>query len=296
MQLVLDTREVRSTSDRDYIHDELVKKNIKPILRALELGDFLWVAKLNDPTMLVRHGETDEHSDEMMLDWIVERKRLDDLVGSITDGRFSEQKFRLKKSGVKNVICLIEEFSLSTEKETRFHEAIQTAIASTQVVNGYFVKKTQKIDDTIRYIARLTRMLQTLYESKPLYLIPTKTIEGDDYLPPLLHHLRTNPAHISLNYSLTYSTFASLSSKTDNLTLRDVFLKMLLCTKGISADKALAVQKIWTTPRALIEALEACATEKERDGLLAGKMDAIVGRAKVKGALSQKVARIWGER
>lgn len=294
VQLILDTREVRSRTDRDYIHDELVKKGVKPILRALELGDFFWVAKVNDPTTLLRHGEADEHSDELVLDCIVERKRLDDLVGSITDGRFSEQKFRLKKTGVKNVIYLIEEFSLSTEKETRFHEAIQTAIASTQVVNGYFVKKTQKIDDTIRYIARLTRMLQSLYESKPLYLIPTSIIEADNYLP-LLQHLRTDPIHASRNYSLTYSTFASLSSKTDNLTLRDVFMKMLLCTKGVSADKALAVQKIWNTPRALIEALEACGTERERDFLLAEKMDAVVGRAKIKGALSQKVARIWGE-
>ena len=294
IQLVLDTREVRWKTDRDYIHDELVKKGVKPILRALELGDFFWVAKLKDPSMFVCHGEADEHSDELALDWIVERKRLDDLVGSITDGRFSEQKFRLKKSGVKNVIYLIEEFSLSNEKETRFHEAIQTAIASTQVVNGYFVKKTQKIDDTIRYIARLTRVLQNLYESKPLYLIPTRTIEGENYLP-LLKHLRADPVHASRTYGLTYSTFASVSSKTDNLMLRDVFMKMLLCTKGISAEKALAVQKIWATPRTLIEALEACATERERDTLVADKMDAVVGRAKIKGVLGQKLAKIWSE-
>lgn len=307
VQLVLDTREVRSKTDRDYIHDELSKKGIKPILRALELGDFFWVAKLKDPTLLFHHGEADEHSDELALDWIVERKRLDDLVGSITDGRFSEQKFRLQKSGIRNVVYLIEDFSLSSEKETRFHDAIQTAIASTQVVNGYFVKKTQKIDDTIRYIARLTRMLQSLYESKPLHLIPTRALEGGTtaYLS-LLNHLRStptststsvDPAHASRTYSLTYSTFATLSSKTDNLTLRDVFLKMLLCTKGLSAEKALAVQRIWNTPRALIEALETCETEKQRDGLLAREMDrvVVVGRARVKGALSQKVARIWGE-
>ena len=232
VQLVLDTREVRSKTDRDYIHDELSKKGIKPILRALELGDFFWVAKMKDPSLLLHHGETDEHSDELALDWIVERKRLDDLVGSITDGRFSEQKFRLKKSGIRNVVYLIEDFSLSSEKETRFHEAIQSAIASTQVVNGYFVKRTQKIDETIRYIARLTRMLQSLYESKPLHLIPTAAIEGGNtaYLS-LLNHLRSSNtsssdpahAHAHASYSLTYSTFASLSSKTDNLTLRDVF-------------------------------------------------------------------------
>ena len=294
VRLVLDTREVRTKSDRDYIHNELVESGIKPLVRALELGDFFWVAKMNDSSMLARYGEAGQHSDELALDWIVERKRLDDLVGSITDGRFSEQKFRLKKSGVKNVIYLIEEFSLSTEKETRFHEAIQTAIASTQVVNGYFVKKTQKLDDTIRYIARMTRLLKDLYESKPLYLIPTATIEGDNYLP-LLHHLRTDPIHIPRSYHLTYPTFAAVSSKTDNLTLRDVFIKMLMCIRGISADKALALQKLWNTPRALIEAFEECATERERSSLVADKMEAVVGRARIKGVLGQKVASIWGE-
>ena len=294
VQLVLDTREVRTKSDRDYIHDELVKRDIKPLVRALELGDFFWVAKMNDSSTLASFGEAAEFSDELALDWIVERKRLDDLVGSITDGRFSEQKFRLKKSGVKNVIYLIEEFSLSTEKETRFHEAIQSAIASTQVVNGYFVKKTQKLDETIHYIARMTRLLKDLYESKPLYLIPTAAIEGDNYLTHL-HHLRTDPIHRSRSYHLPYPTFAAASSKTDNLTLRDVFLKMLMCTRGISADKALALQKIWDTPRALIEAFEACDTEKERNSLIADKTQALVGRAKIKGALGSKVAGIWGE-
>ena len=294
VQLVLDTREVRTKSDRDYIHDELVKKGIKPLVRALELGDFFWVAKMIDSTTLSRHGEAEEHSDELALDWIVERKRLDDLVGSITDGRFSEQKFRLKKSGVRNVIYLIEEFTLSNEKETHFHEAVQSAIASTQVVNGYFVKRTLKLDDTISYIARMTRLLKTLYESKPLHLIPTNIIQEDNYLP-LIQRLRSDPIHASRSYHLTYPTFAAIVSKTDNLTLRDVFIKMLMCTRGVSVDKALALQKIWETPRALMEAFEACITAKDREFLVANKMEGFVGRGRIKRALSQKIAGIWGE-
>ena len=34
-------------------------------------------------------------STELVLDYIVERKRMDDLAGSITDGRFKEQKVPL---------------------------------------------------------------------------------------------------------------------------------------------------------------------------------------------------------
>lgn len=291
VHLVLDNREVRTKDDRDYIADELTKKGTKPLVRPLELGDFFWVAKCHDPNLLPRHGED---GSEICLDWIVERKRLDDLVGSITDGRFQEQKFRLRKSGVKNVIYLIEEFSLSTEKSTKFHDAIQTAIASTQVVDGYFVKRTVKLDETIRYLARMTKMLKSLYESKPLYLIPTNALSPTTYLP-LLTHLRTHPSHMDKSYHITYPSFASLSSKSDTLTLRDIFLKMLMCTRGISGDKALAIQKHWGTPRAFIEAFEGCAGPKEREAMIETKLGGMVGRAKVKGILGAKVAGVWGE-
>ena len=291
VHLVLDNREVRTKDDRDYISEELIKKGIKPLVRPLELGDFFWVAKCHDPDLLSRHGE---EGSEICLDWIVERKRLDDLVGSITDGRFQEQKFRLRRSGVKNVIYLIEEFSLSAEKSTKFHEAIQSAIASTQVVNGYFVKRTVKLDDTIRYLARMTTILKSQYESKPLYLIPTKVLTPTTYLP-LLSHLRTHPLHIDNSYHITYPSFASLSSKSDTWTVRDIFLKMLMCTRGVSGDKALAIQKHWGTPRAFIEAFEGCATQKEREAMIDCRLGGIVGRGKIKGVLGAKVAGVWGE-
>lgn len=58
----------------------------------------------------------------------------------------------------------MEDISKSHETTTKYQEAMDSAIASTQVVNGYFVKKTQKLDDTIRYLARMTMMLKSLYE------------------------------------------------------------------------------------------------------------------------------------
>lgn len=161
VRLVLDSREVRAKNDRDYIHDELAKRGVSALVRPLELGDFLWVAKCNEPGLLSRLGE---EGDEVALDWIVERKRLDDLIGSIKDGRFQEQKFRFRKLGVKNVVYIIEEFTLSSEKLSHFHEAIDSAIGSMQVIDAYFVKKTMKLDDTIRYLARMTGMLKSIYE------------------------------------------------------------------------------------------------------------------------------------
>ena len=53
---------------------------------------------------------------------------------------------------------------MSSERVLQFHEAIESSIASMQVVEGYFVKKTLKLDDTIRYLARMTVMLKRIYE------------------------------------------------------------------------------------------------------------------------------------
>ncbi|KAL8847060.1 MAG: hypothetical protein Q9221_007879 [Calogaya cf. arnoldii] len=161
VELILDNREIRSREDRGYIEKELISNGIRPTVRALPLGDFFWVAKCTDPQFLSRHGE---EGTEVALDYIIERKRLDDLISSIKDGRFHEQKFRLRRSGVKNVVYLLEDIAISQETRTKYYDAVQSAIASTQVVNGYFMKRTRGIDDTIRYLTRMTRTLKEMYE------------------------------------------------------------------------------------------------------------------------------------
>lgn len=314
IELVIDVREIRTPRDRDYISNELYKKGINPIVRSLEVGDVLWVAKCKDPTLLAQYGE---EGDEVMLDWIVERKRLDDLIGSLKDGRFHEQKFRLRRSGAKNIVYLIEEFSLS-DSNMRYQDAVASAIASTQVVNGYFVKKTRNLDDTIRYLARMTSLLQSMYTTdsrltsssgsstsrNKLMIIPTRHIDSSETYLQLLERLRNNNnnAHdINTTYTTTFTTFSALSSKTDMLSLRDLFLKMLMCTRGVTGDKALEIQKRWRTPREFVEAFERvdCGGDdgkRAMGDLVFSEMSNLVGRKKVGRTLSRKIAEVWGEK
>ncbi|PKX88528.1 crossover junction endonuclease MUS81 [Aspergillus novofumigatus IBT 16806] len=285
VQLVLDTREVRSSKDRHH-----------PEVRALELGDAMWVARCNDPTFLSQYGE---ECNEVMLDWIVERKRMDDLLGSIKDGRFHEQKFRLRRSGIKNVIYLIEEFAITHDvgsaSAMKYQEMMASAIASTQVVNGYFVKQTRNLDDTIRYLARMTFLLQKMYCFSPpthtLSLIPSRQLSSAQSYLTALERLRARDP--SVTYSVTFSTFSALTSKSDILSLRDVFLKMLMCTRGVTGEKALEIQKRWSTPREFIEAFEKL-DAKGREDMVFERTKTLVGRKKMGKVLSKKVADIWG--
>ncbi|PWY80328.1 crossover junction endonuclease mus81 [Aspergillus sclerotioniger CBS 115572] len=300
VQLVLDVREVRSSKDRDYIANELHKKGVSLDVRALELGDAMWVAKFHNPTFLSQYGE---EGDEIMLDWIVERKRLDDLISSMKDGRFHEQKFRLRRSGVKNVIYLIEEFTVTLDANSvmavKYNEMVASAIASTQVVNGYFVKRTKNLDDTIHYLARMTFLLRRMFNPSPgeipsntLSLIPSRQLSSSQSYLNALERLRAEKP--SVTYAVTFPTFSTLTSKSDVLILRDVFLKMLMCIRGVTGEKAIEIQRRWQTPQAFIRAYEEL-DPKARENMVSDRMQTLVGRKKVAKVLSKKIAEVWGE-
>lgn len=292
VHMVLDIREIRAKTDRDYMQEELAKRGVRPIMRAMELGDVQWVAKCHDPDILRRSGSED---DEIVLDYIVERKRLDDLMGSIKDGRFHEQKFRLKRSGVKHVTYVVEDITRSPAL-LAFQDALESAIASMQVVDGFFVKKTQGMDDSVRYLVRMTEMLKKKYESRPLKVIPTRVITAQNYLP-LLNHLRaTQPMS---DYYISYSAFASLASKSELLTLRDLYLKMLMCIRGVTGEKAMQIQQKWKTPNDLVKAFEQCGSgddgRKRKRELVYSQLGNKVKSKQVGKALSTKIAEVWGD-
>lgn len=319
VHLLLDSREIRTKTDRDYISDELSKRGVVPITRSLPLADALWIARLHSsaPPSLLSDIDSASSTVDIVLDYAVERKRLDDLISSIKDGRFHEQKFRLRKSGLRHITYLIEDFSLSAEKSDKYGDAVSSAIANTQVVNGYFVKRTTKLDDTIRYLARMTQLMKAKYEQKELLVIPSEVLDPQTYLPLLAHLRRTNA---SQDHYITYTAFSSLVSKSSTLSLRDVYLKMLMCTRGVTGEKALEIQKRWKTPRELVEALKERDEDDENDGdpkgkgkegqgkgkrggtgnakqtmvceQLGGPM--VVPRKKVARGLSGKIAEVWG--
>lgn len=298
VHLVLDNREVRTRRDRDYMSEELIKKGIKPIVRSLGLGDVQWVAKCKDETFLNQRGCEGDPKDggaEIVLDYILERKRLDDLISSIKDGRFHEQKFRLRQSAMQNVIYAVEEITISDEHHQKYEESVSSALASLQVVSGFFLKQTRNMDETIRYLVRMTRELKDMFEKRTLSVIPTPVLTAGNYLP-VMKHLRETQAADS--WHITYPAFASLASKSQMMTLRDVYLKMLMCTKGVTGEKAIEIQKRWKTPNNLVKAFEACgdgeAGKKRKRELVAKELSYLVARKKINTGVSKTIAEVWG--
>lgn len=93
--LIVDHREVSSKSSkrRTELYDDLVKEGVPTARKGLPLGDMIWVAR-----PVNAYGEP-TNEDDIVLDAVVERKRLDDLCESILDGRYLEQKVCFLRDG-----------------------------------------------------------------------------------------------------------------------------------------------------------------------------------------------------
>lgn len=72
---------------------ELTQMKVPFEVRKLEVGDFAWIARSKN-----------SRADELVLPYIVERKRMDDLGGSIKDGRFKEQKVSLPSLLIRTIL------------------------------------------------------------------------------------------------------------------------------------------------------------------------------------------------
>ncbi|KAJ7253734.1 hypothetical protein B0H12DRAFT_1291882 [Mycena haematopus] len=270
VDVILDHRE-QGKNDREAMANGLRSRGLSVVRRALEIGDVAWVARS------IYDGA------ECVLDVILERKRLDDLVQSIIgkDRRFHEQKFRLHHSGMSRVLYLVEAFDTQKQKE-QWGAQIKTAISSTEVIDGFLCKETKNMEDTIAFLATLTEELCRSHANKDLFVIPTHMISRHSYVD-LQKFLRANRPEQC--YVTSYQDFQALNRKSAYVTVRDTWARMLLCVKGMSAEKVGAVIERWDTPRALWEAFrDAQEAEQEARAVEAAAADVLAaGPSKGKG-------------
>jgi len=63
-------------------------------------------------------------------------------------------QFRLKQSGISKIYYLVEEYAADCVHHS-MDKAVFTALSSTQIIDGFFLKETRDIDDTIEYLVGL---------------------------------------------------------------------------------------------------------------------------------------------
>ncbi|KAL6563561.1 Crossover junction endonuclease mus81 [Orobanche gracilis] len=203
-------------------------------VRRLPVGDGIWLA---------RHKYL---GSEYVLDFIVERKNVDDLRHSIKDNRYRDQKMRLvgchrrtsDRCGLKKRIYLVEGDPNSSEAAER----IKTACFTTEILEGFDVQRTSGLADTLRKYGHLTQSIAQYYRS----LDPDQKCNG--VCPPFEEFIRT-------------------CEELDKMTVSDVFAVQLMQVPQVTEEIALAVLDMYPTLLSLARAYslldgDVCAQEE----------------------------------
>lgn len=279
VHIIIDSREIRSQKDRDFFANKLRTLDINVRVESLAVGDVLWIAK---------HKRTRK---EVVLDFILERKRLDDLCSSIMDGRFAEQKSRLQKTGITNIHYLIEE-QAGTDL-SRSQEAMRTAISLAIVGSKFHVVRCKDSDHTARFLKTLTERIIKFYLDKELLVVESPGLQTQtDYGNTVKHYREKHPDKYPC---LLFSAFQEVMNKTGMMTVKEMYVKMLMTVKGVGLEKAMVIQKYYPTPRALIEAYDALDNEKDKQQLLKKTTANEIGARSLGLNVSRQVYESWGK-
>ncbi|KAL0970704.1 hypothetical protein UPYG_G00245990 [Umbra pygmaea] len=248
-----------STACKQELVKELQRNGVTFDIRKLNVGDFLWVAR--ERVAPVPGQLRPPPSRELVLDYVIERKRMDDLCGSIIDGRFREQKFRLKRCGLKKPIYLVEECGSAAAHLSLPETTLQQAIVNTQVVDGFFVKRVQDVKESVAYLTVMTRHLSKLYQNHTL-VCRSRELEGD------AQNEESGGRHNPSCSLISFAEFNQGAVKNKCQTVGEVFARQLMQISGLSGDKAVAILEHYPTLHSLMKAYEQCHSELEKEKLL----------------------------
>ncbi|ANZ77629.1 BA75_05126T0 [Komagataella pastoris] len=278
IKMIIDNREIRSQTERDFFQNKMSDANVPIEIRPLPVGDVLWVAR-------------SEAGEEVVLDTIVERKRLDDLVASIQDGRFLEQKSRLKETKLKNIIYITEEFTSTNLGQMA--GAVQTSLSMIMTNFQFRLHRTKDADATCKFLSILHRSVCNRFQNKPIICINAMKLDDNsllafqDSLMKFRKEMDKDGSYIYINYSIFHSIFG----KSSLVSLKETYIKMLMTTKGVSLEKAIQIQKHYPTPQSLIKAFR----ESKDPKLLSQHFkQEIITHKKVTAILSEKIFQTWG--
>ncbi|KAK9862211.1 hypothetical protein WJX84_000260 [Apatococcus fuscideae] len=240
--LILDQREqfdrsrqnghaVGREQSRDEYVDRLRRKGTDVEVRHLEGGDAIWIARSRrDPRR------------EWVLDYIVERKNVADLLGSIKSGRYEQQKYWMKRCGLRHLMYLVEG---KPEDLAEGCENVKTAAVATEVNDGFLVLRTGGSGDTCHLYEKLTIIMKEKYGK----------LRGSPGAATMMQQ--------SLPEFPEFKTRLVLAKK---MTVRDVWSLMLHSVRGLGSQGVTAIVAKYPTPRALFQKYHQTMVSASRSG------------------------------
>ncbi|SSD59714.1 related to Crossover junction endonuclease MUS81 [Saccharomycodes ludwigii] len=281
--LYIDQREIKAQNQRDFFSKALRTRGVYNEIKSLNLSDMLWVA---------RHKKTGV---ECCLNFMIERKRLDDFASSVKDNRFLDQKHRLLETGCQNIFYLVEE--TTSRPLQHMAGALKTSIWHTIIYSGFHVKRTSNSDDTVAWLVSLHKTIVTYYQDKKILMLSPKSFSKKNEYRETLNKFRNQFERKNSNIECChkFEHFQEVLGKSSLLTVKELYLRCLLAVKGVSLDKALAIQSEFPTLKSLLMAYRCCKTELEASRLIMDVLKDMPGNKKIGKSLSNIIYKTFGE-
>ncbi|XP_020522223.1 crossover junction endonuclease MUS81 [Amborella trichopoda] len=218
--LLLDDREQflhnnQGSLSRRVVESLCLQFKVQVEIRRLPVGDGIWIA---------RHKCLQK---EYVLDFIVERKKVEDLRTSIRDNRYRDQKLRLLRCGLQKLIYLIEGDPNSSEAA----ESIKTAAFTTEILEGFDVQRTSSVADTVKKYGHLTHAITHYYTTQSSH-----SFDKSERICP------------------SYEEFIKTCQDLEKMTVSDVFALQLMQVPQVTEEVALAVLDMYPTVLSLARA------------------------------------------
>ena len=301
--LIVDDMEVKGGSSggkqsrKSLTLDQLAALNINFETRKLSIGDFIWIARSRNFKKILedefashqaggkkltakktRELKENAMARELVLPYIVERKRTDDLKASIMDGRYKEQKQRLSQCGLKNKYYLVEEVGgkfADTNKYAKgnnngtanFHRGIdrdvlEQAITNTSVRDGFFIKRTKTQGESVKFLAAFTTVLSQNYTSNVTLKSSSIATSSSDCSSSTIYTTNIDKTD---EYVPNFLEFNDFSRPDKPISVRETFCNMLMSIKGLSPGMAWAMTEKFPTPLMLKNAYKDVASDNLKD-------------------------------
>ncbi|KAJ2698383.1 Crossover junction endonuclease mus81, partial [Coemansia spiralis] len=164
--------------------------------------------------------------------------------------------------------------------------AVESALSRLQIHHGFHLLRPPSFEATLRLLHQTTEVLAAALGD--IHAIPDHLV-GMRGFAELKRALAAKHPQASL--AMTFDAYDLVSNKSGSLSVGEVYLRMLMAIRGVSADRALTIGARYQTPAALVDALAAA----EENGAKALEDMTISGTCRRLGpVLGKRVAQFWG--
>jgi len=232
IQVLIDTRERGLFEHMTEMQDAAQKNVVEIKTQVLELGDIHIVI-------------TNEKSNSKRT-LVYERKTLPDMVSSITDGRYREQKVRLLATYAQRDIAYIIEGDCMHESLSRANHSVSSAYLNMVYRDNIHLFFTENVKETSFFILSVcSKILST-----PKNYLQSPTDSKDISVCEYTSHIKIK------------------SKKSHNITPDNCFLLQLSQIPTISHVVAKKIAAIYPSMSVFLRALDKCSCQSERLQLL----------------------------